>query len=55
MYLALNGDWFREYVRNAFEKVSDCYIAKVVESGEIEGLKDPTIVVSEEDEHREEM
>lgn len=47
-HVALIGDWLREYVSVALGRVRDCYVSRVLESGEIELLEKPTVTISDE-------
>lgn len=51
--LALDGDWSRPYVNDVLGEVSDCYLASVVESKEIERLGMPTAVIGDEEKQRQ--
>lgn len=51
-HLALNGYWFRKYVSDAFVSVSDCYIAKVRMSREIEGTGNPTVAFLDDEKRK---
>lgn len=54
-HLALSGDFFRKYVGVALWRVSDWYDAKSIDNGEIELLRKPAVIISDEEEGRKAM
>lgn len=52
---ALNGDWSTKQVRDSLGRVSDFYAAKVVESGNVKLLENPSELNSDEEKQREAM
>lgn len=55
MNLAQREDSFRKYVSDVLGRASDCYVAKAEESGEVEPLGKPAVVISDEEKGRELM
>lgn len=53
--LVLNADFSRKYVSDALERVSDCYEARIKNSEEIGLLGKSTVIISGEEEGRDEI
>lgn len=39
--------WSRKYISGALERMSDCYVIKVVENGEIELFRNATVLTND--------